>query len=197
MQQPEQPGPRPPAAAPWPALPVHHGEQLPPLAAFQPAPDGQGQPQPVKLPPAQAQQGADAAPPAPAPAPFAAQAPAGGRSSLGTDLSQLTQRVQAMQLEAQGINRLPAAKQQELAEKAKQLIQLLNPAAAAKARDSLDSEDGNACSVCFESLKSELMSAPCGHVFHELCIVQCLHKRAECPRCRAPCAHAGLKRLFF
>lgn len=40
------------------------------------------------------------------------------------------------------------------------------------------------CAICLDSLKSNLATASCGHVFHLRCLRQCIYDNASCPLCR-------------
>jgi len=37
------------------------------------------------------------------------------------------------------------------------------------------------CPVCLEELVSDLVCAPCGHVFHAMCLYQTLESNSACP----------------
>jgi len=42
------------------------------------------------------------------------------------------------------------------------------------------------CLICTELLKEDLFSLdPCGHIFHNICIIEWLNKDLTCPKCRA------------
>ncbi|XP_027941319.1 E3 ubiquitin-protein ligase ATL15-like [Vigna unguiculata] len=47
------------------------------------------------------------------------------------------------------------------------------------------------CSICMEDLcfREKLLSMPCNHVFHHLCIVEWLKISRTCPLCRYPIPH--------
>ncbi|XP_059665026.1 uncharacterized protein LOC132311219 [Cornus florida] len=47
-------------------------------------------------------------------------------------------------------------------------------------------DDGKACAVCLEDLESQqmVMTTPCGHMFHEDCIVPWIKSHGQCPVCR-------------
>ena len=34
--------------------------------------------------------------------------------------------------------------------------------------------------------KSDILRTPCQHIFHEECLKNWVHKKRECPNCRAP-----------
>jgi TRAF-interacting protein len=56
------------------------------------------------------------------------------------------------------------------------------------------------CSTCLELLtpSADLSSAPCGHIFHSLCIIQWFETgKSSCPQCRARCFEKQLRRVFF
>ena len=40
------------------------------------------------------------------------------------------------------------------------------------------------CHICLENLSNELSASPCGHVFHQACILQALEVNSQCPICR-------------
>ncbi|CAL5410966.1 unnamed protein product [Camellia sinensis] len=62
------------------------------------------------------------------------------------------------------------------------------------------------CSICYEDLNpiiKDLQSISiCGHVFHELCLQQCIEycsnaKKKRCPVCRQAFSEANVSRLYF
>lgn len=50
-----------------------------------------------------------------------------------------------------------------------------------------------ACSICLDSLKKRtLLSMPCGHAFHKICVEETMtgdsfDSHSKCPTCRRPC----------
>ena len=40
------------------------------------------------------------------------------------------------------------------------------------------------CPICFEILTEKLATATCGHVFHSICLRQCIYDNGYCPMCR-------------
>jgi len=57
------------------------------------------------------------------------------------------------------------------------------------------------CSTCLELLSpsDDLSCPPCGHVFHTLCIQQCIENTKKCPLCRAVIrsSNSGLRRIYL
>ncbi|ETL90206.1 hypothetical protein L917_11047, partial [Phytophthora nicotianae] len=53
------------------------------------------------------------------------------------------------------------------------------------------------CHICLEELRSDLVAAPCGHVFHHACIIQALQVNKQCPICRRSTYDADLIALYF
>ena len=56
-----------------------------------------------------------------------------------------------------------------------------------------DGENKNECSICLgefqDSPDEHIMLTPCGHTFHEACLVDWLIKNENCPLCRKPVVH--------
>ncbi|KAG7393698.1 hypothetical protein PHYPSEUDO_004461 [Phytophthora pseudosyringae] len=59
------------------------------------------------------------------------------------------------------------------------------------------SSSSQECHICLEELRSELVAAPCGHVFHHVCILQALQVNTQCPICRRRTGDADLITLYF
>ncbi|XP_041479605.1 E3 ubiquitin-protein ligase TRAIP-like [Lytechinus variegatus] len=55
------------------------------------------------------------------------------------------------------------------------------------------------CSICSDYFESDqtVVSCPCGHVFHEHCLLQWLESSTTCPQCRRHTTSRKLIRLFF
>jgi DNA repair exonuclease SbcCD ATPase subunit len=53
------------------------------------------------------------------------------------------------------------------------------------------------CVVCLEGLCRKLACAPCGHVFHEPCIKNCLQNNPSCPLCREKLNITNLVTIAF
>ncbi|KAL4095597.1 hypothetical protein PRIC1_008971 [Phytophthora ramorum] len=53
------------------------------------------------------------------------------------------------------------------------------------------------CHICLEELRQDLVAAPCGHVFHHICILQALQVNTQCPICRRRAGDADLITLYF
>uniref|UniRef100_M4BFU7 RING-type domain-containing protein n=1 Tax=Hyaloperonospora arabidopsidis (strain Emoy2) TaxID=559515 RepID=M4BFU7_HYAAE len=53
------------------------------------------------------------------------------------------------------------------------------------------------CHICLEELRRDLVTAPCGHVFHHVCILQALHVNPQCPICRRRTDDSNLITLYF
>ncbi|POM67543.1 Hypothetical protein PHPALM_16440 [Phytophthora palmivora] len=53
------------------------------------------------------------------------------------------------------------------------------------------------CHICLEELRRDLVAAPCGHVFHHICIIQALQVNTQCPICRRQTRDADLITLYF
>ncbi|XP_071743485.1 E3 ubiquitin-protein ligase trul-1-like [Lepeophtheirus salmonis] len=56
------------------------------------------------------------------------------------------------------------------------------------------------CSTCLEAItpSQDLSNAPCGHVFHYICILQWINTgKRTCPQCRASCQEKQLRKVFF
>ncbi|KAG7402137.1 hypothetical protein PHYBOEH_005700 [Phytophthora boehmeriae] len=53
------------------------------------------------------------------------------------------------------------------------------------------------CHICLEELRKDLVAAPCGHVYHELCILQALQVNTQCPICRRRTGEPDLISLYF
>jgi TRAF-interacting protein len=53
------------------------------------------------------------------------------------------------------------------------------------------------CHICLEELRQDLVAAPCGHVFHETCILQALQVNQQCPLCRRRTGEADIITLYF
>lgn len=47
-----------------------------------------------------------------------------------------------------------------------------------------DQDDDDNCVVCMDSMKHENITLPCGHRFHEACLVPWLKMHSTCPSCR-------------
>ena len=47
----------------------------------------------------------------------------------------------------------------------------------------VEAETGSECAVCLEALETG-RKAPCGHVYHEACLVRWAHQSTACPMCR-------------
>lgn len=54
------------------------------------------------------------------------------------------------------------------------------------------------CSLCLEYiLKASIACAPCGHVFHRVCLQNMLESRPQCPVCAKPCKPNQVLKLFL
>ncbi|KAJ6600718.1 E3 ubiquitin-protein ligase TRAIP, partial [Pseudolycoriella hygida] len=55
------------------------------------------------------------------------------------------------------------------------------------------------CTICMSNLSvnDAANAATCGHVFHELCLVQWFQRSKTCPQCRARCDERHVRRLYF
>ncbi|KAJ0409018.1 hypothetical protein ATCC90586_005202 [Pythium insidiosum] len=53
------------------------------------------------------------------------------------------------------------------------------------------------CHICLEDLRQDLAACPCGHVYHEMCILQAMEVNAQCPICRRQANGRQLIRLYF
>ncbi|KAL3666555.1 hypothetical protein V7S43_008184 [Phytophthora oleae] len=53
------------------------------------------------------------------------------------------------------------------------------------------------CHICLEELRRNLVAAPCGHVFHHICIIQALQVNTQCPSCRSRTGETDLITLYF
>ncbi|TMW68656.1 hypothetical protein Poli38472_006124 [Pythium oligandrum] len=53
------------------------------------------------------------------------------------------------------------------------------------------------CHICLEELRQDLTACPCGHVYHEDCILQALEVNPHCPSCRGRATPRQLIRLYF
>ncbi|RLN69692.1 hypothetical protein BBP00_00000179 [Phytophthora kernoviae] len=65
------------------------------------------------------------------------------------------------------------------------------------ARASSPSSLNQECHICLEELRKDLVTAPCGHVYHHLCILQALQVNTQCPICRRRTGDADLITLYF
>lgn len=59
------------------------------------------------------------------------------------------------------------------------------------------SSSNQECHICLEDLRSNLVAAPCGHVFHHACVIQALQFNKQCPICRRSTYDADLIALYF
>ncbi|KAG3121554.1 hypothetical protein PI124_g259 [Phytophthora idaei] len=59
------------------------------------------------------------------------------------------------------------------------------------------SSSNQECHICLEDLRSDLVAAPCGHVFHHACVIQALQVNKQCPICRRSTSDADLIALYF
>ena len=60
-------------------------------------------------------------------------------------------------------------------------------------------QGGRTCAICLCGIWGEhhrLCAAPCGHMFHSTCLLQCVIKQPECPVCRASCNPTQISHLF-
>eukprot|EP00644_Phytophthora_capsici_P000062 jgi/Phyca11/503511/fgenesh2_kg.PHYCAscaffold_4_\ len=53
------------------------------------------------------------------------------------------------------------------------------------------------CHICLEELRRDLVAAPCGHVYHHICIIQALQVNSQCPICRGRTRETDLITLYF
>jgi hypothetical protein len=53
------------------------------------------------------------------------------------------------------------------------------------------------CHICLEDLKTNLAACPCGHVYHELCILQALEVNRQCPICRRVVSDRDVVSLYL
>lgn len=53
------------------------------------------------------------------------------------------------------------------------------------------------CHICLEELRQRLVACPCGHVFHDACILQALQVHHQCPICRRYVQKSDLISLYF
>ncbi|KAK1947914.1 hypothetical protein P3T76_000204 [Phytophthora citrophthora] len=53
------------------------------------------------------------------------------------------------------------------------------------------------CHICLEELRRDLVAAPCGHVYHHICIIQALQVNTQCPICRGRTRETDLITLYF
>ncbi|KAE8892870.1 hypothetical protein PF005_g9699 [Phytophthora fragariae] len=59
------------------------------------------------------------------------------------------------------------------------------------------SSSSQECHICLEELRRDLAAAPCGHVYHHVCILQALQVNTQCPICRRRTGDADLVTLYF
>jgi hypothetical protein len=52
------------------------------------------------------------------------------------------------------------------------------------------------CPICWDILKMDACTTPCGHLFHKSCLNKWLESQQNCPQCREPCRKEIL-RLFL
>lgn len=53
------------------------------------------------------------------------------------------------------------------------------------------------CHICLEDLHKDLVACPCGHIYHEDCIIHALQVNKQCPICRRQTSPHHLIRLFL
>ncbi|XP_071482024.1 E3 ubiquitin-protein ligase TRAIP-like [Diadema antillarum] len=55
------------------------------------------------------------------------------------------------------------------------------------------------CSICADFFESDhvVVATPCGHVFHEHCLLQWINTSSTCPQCRQRTTQRSIVRLFF
>uniref|UniRef100_A0AAV1V1H2 RING-type domain-containing protein n=1 Tax=Peronospora matthiolae TaxID=2874970 RepID=A0AAV1V1H2_9STRA len=64
--------------------------------------------------------------------------------------------------------------------------------------DSDENDDSaNACAICLETMKGELATLSCGHVFHYTCVKRALTGRPACPVCRRKASPRSAIRLYL
>ena len=64
--------------------------------------------------------------------------------------------------------------------------------------DSDENDDGaNACAICLETMKGELATLSCGHVFHYTCVKRALAGCPACPVCRRKASPRSAIRLYL
>uniref|UniRef100_M4BFQ8 RING-type domain-containing protein n=1 Tax=Hyaloperonospora arabidopsidis (strain Emoy2) TaxID=559515 RepID=M4BFQ8_HYAAE len=64
--------------------------------------------------------------------------------------------------------------------------------------DSDENDDGaNACAICLETMKGELATLSCGHVFHYTCVKRALAGCPACPVCRRKASPRNAIRLYL
>ena len=68
------------------------------------------------------------------------------------------------------------------------LAQLLEPEPVAPTVERVLFTDGPTCMVCLEAHDTRPVASPCGHCFHEACIVRWAEQSRMCPVCRADLA---------
>ncbi|KAG5676804.1 hypothetical protein PVAND_006612 [Polypedilum vanderplanki] len=52
------------------------------------------------------------------------------------------------------------------------------------------------CSDLFVSTDS-IYTTPCGHIFHQVCLIQWLERKKDCPQCRHKCTERNIFRIYF
>lgn len=53
------------------------------------------------------------------------------------------------------------------------------------------------CHICLEELRQRLVASPCGHIFHDACILQALQVSNQCPICRRYVQESDVISLYF
>ena len=53
------------------------------------------------------------------------------------------------------------------------------------------------CPICLEELVSDLVCAPCGHVFHTMCLYQTLESNSACPCDRIKMTRSSVVTMRF